>query len=417
MTKRRCPVCGQPLPEALSQTQIHARVHELAAPALSEERKRLQAEFKNQVVAERKEARQQAARELRREIEQTQRRAERAEKEHSNQLRKQAAEFEKKIHLEREKAISQAGKESNAKIKAALKRAADAENAAAKKIKESEKQTERRLRNELTQTLRVATSEHELKLEKLQTTREKERLRHDAELARLQGQLDNLSRKLEKQSGESLGDEGEMNLMDELTRAFSKDRIERIQRGKRGADIIQHVMDGTNNLGRIVYENKNVKTTGWSNSFIRQAVKYRTQYETPYVLIVSSAFPKKEKDFCVVDEIPVVRPRMVVSLACVMREAIVAIGRLRLTGAGRDQKAHDLLQYLVSDKFMTRFKSLADTAEGLRDHQRKERTWHENSWEAQSALHDRIDKNHREIHAQLQTILTSKRPVAMAARA
>jgi len=163
--------------------------------------------------------------------------------------------------------------------------------------------------------------------------------------------------------------------------------------------------------------NKNVKVTGWSQKFVAQADKYCALYETPYVMIVSRAFPKKEKDFCVVHEIPIVCPSMAVALARVMREGIVAIGRLRLTGAGRDHKAHELLHYLVSDKFETRFKGIADSVDTLREQQKKERNWHENSWETQSSLHDRIDKNHREIDAQLETILRTKQPVAIAARA
>ena len=237
----------------------------------------------------------------------------------------------------------------------------------------------------------------------------------------MQGQLDNMSRKLEKQSGERLGEEGELDLVAELTRAFPKYKIERIGRGKKGADIVQHVFDGANAVGRIVYENKNVRATGWSQAFLTQANKYSALYETPYVMIVSRAFPKKEKDFCIVHDIPVVHPSMAISLARVMREGIVAIGRLRLTGAGRDHKAHELLQYLVSDKFETRFKGIADSVDTLREQQKKERNWHENSWETQSSLHDRIDKNHREIDAQLETILRTnvraKRPVPIAARA
>ena len=160
-----------------------------------------------------------------------------------------------------------------------------------------------------------------------------------------------------------------------------------------------------------------MKVTGWSNKFISQADKYRAQYETPYVMIVSRAFPKKQQDFCVVSDIPVVRPRMAVALASVMRDGIIAIGRLRLSGAGRDQKAQDVMQYVLSDKFATRFRGIADSVAGLREQQRKERTWHENCWENQSSLHDRIDKHHREIDAQLETVLRAKRPIAMAARA
>jgi hypothetical protein len=417
MAERCCPLCGQPLPEALTQIQIDSRLQKLASPALAEERKRLHKEFEDKIVAVRELALQQAERDLRREIYEAKQRAERAEHDSASQLKKQASEFDRRIRLERESVRRATESESKGKVKAALKRAADAEAQAAKKVERTERQIEQRLRKEMAQTVRMATRENELKLEKLQADRERERMRHEAEAARLQGQLDNLSRKLEKQSGERLGEEGELDLVADLKRSFPKDRIERVGCGKKGADILHHVSDGTNTVGRIVYENKNVKVTGWSNKFITQADKYRTQYETPYVMVVSRAFPKKEKDFCVAQKIPIVCPRMAAALASVMREGIIAIGRLRLSGAGRDQKAHELLQYFVSDKFVTRFKTIADSVDALRKQQRKERNWHEKSWGTESSLHDSIDKHHREIGAQLQTILTAKRPMALAARA
>src|SRR5579863_1097453 len=168
MPERRCPVCSQPLPEALTQIQIDSRLHKLASPALAEERKRLQKEFEGRVLAQR-------------------------------ELGRRAAESEFK-----------------AEIKAASKRAADAEARAMKK----ERQVEQRLRREMARTVRLTTRENEQKLDKLQAEREKDRLRHEAEAGRLQGQLDNLSRKLEKQTGERFGEEGELDLVAELETAF-----------------------------------------------------------------------------------------------------------------------------------------------------------------------------------------------------
>jgi len=329
MAERRCALCGQPLPETLTQIEIDSRLQRLSTPVLAEERRRLQKEFEHQLVDERERARRRAEKNLRRDIYAANRRAKTAEAETASQLKKQAAEFDRKVRSERQRARREVESEFKGEIKAVLKRAIDAEAEAKKNIERTRKQTEQRLRAEMNQTVRNATRENELRLEKLQTDRERERLRHGVEAARLHGQLDNMSRKLEQQSGERLGEEGELDLVVELNRAFPSDRIERIGRGKKGADIIQHVFDGVNAVGRIVYENKNVKVTGWSQKFVAQADKYCALYETPYVMIVSRAFPKKEKDFCVVHEIPIVRPSMAVALARVMREGIVAIGRLR----------------------------------------------------------------------------------------
>jgi galactokinase len=59
---------------------------------------------------------------------------------------------------------------------------------------------------------------------------------------------------------------------------------------------------------------------------------------------------------------------------------------------------------IISDKFGTRFKEIAQPVDNLRDQQRKERTWHENSWESRTKLHDQLDSRHREITAQIRAI-------------
>jgi hypothetical protein len=219
----------------------------------------------------------------------------------------------------------------------------------------------------------------------------------------LQGQLDNLSRKLEKQSGEQLGAEAELDLFTELKHAFPGDRIERIGRGVKGADIVHQVMDGTKVAGRIIYESKN--TSDWTKSFIAQAKKYQTQYETPHVLIVSRVFPSKEKGLCVVKDIPVVERRTAVALATVIREGVIEIAKLKLSGKFHDEKSQELFEYIVGDKFCTRFREMAENIASLREQQQKERTWHENAWQAESKIHERIEGRHREVDAQIRAIV------------
>ena len=155
--------------------------------------------------------------------------------------------------------------------------------------------------------------------------------------------------------------------------------------------------------GCIVYESKNVST--WLNTFITQAKKYHTQYETPYVMVVSRVFPKKQCGMCVVDDVPVIEPRLAATLAGVMREGILEIAKLRLTKVGTDGKAQELFGYVVGNEFQTRFRDMADAVDGLKDIQKAGRTWHENQWAKESRLHAQIEGRHREVNAKLQLIV------------
>jgi hypothetical protein len=199
-----------------------------------------------------------------------------------------------------------------------------------------------------------------------------------------------------------LGDEAELDLLKVLRDTFCpNDKVERIGRAVRGADILHHVIDDGKTVGYIVYESKN--TGGWNKTFVTQAKKYQTLYNTPHVIIVTRSFPPKQKGFCVDKGIAIIEKRAAVALAKIIREGIIEIARLRLSGRSRDAKSYELYEYIVGDRFRTRFRDISDCVSSLREQQKKERTWHENAWETETKLHEQIDGRHREVEAQNQT--------------
>lgn len=379
----KCPLCGQVLPGSMDERALHKRLDRLNAAAVQTAtkaaRKELESEFESRLDAARDTARQQA---------------EKAFSANLQSLRKELKAAEK----------------STAKEVDAARKAASAE--AGRLLKEQVEYHKRELREaEKKKSADVAKAEKEA----AQDAREREQLKHTLDLNRLQNKVDDLNRQLEKKSGEQFGEEGELDLYAELRRTFPTDKIERVGRGVKGADILQTVMDGKEIAGRIVYESKNV--SNWLKMFITQAKKYHVQYETPYVIVVCRAFPKKHRGMCVVDGVPVVEPRLATTLTAVMREGILEIAKLRLTRVGTDEKAQELFAYVVGNEFQTKFRDMADAVDGLREIQRSERTWHENQWTKESRLHSQIEGRHREVNAKLQLIVRaggSRRLMAIA---
>jgi hypothetical protein len=379
----KCPLCGQVLPATIDEQALHEKLDKMNAAAAQAAtkgaRKGLEIEFERRLAAEKAIARQQA------------------EKTFSADLR----DLKKKLEN---------AEQSTAKKVEDARRVATVE--AGRLVKGQIDDLNRRLReSETKKSAEVAKA----KREAAEDAREKEQLKHTLEMSRLQGKVDDLNRQLEKKSGEQFGEEGELDLYAELERTFPIDDIERIGRGVKGADILHTVMDGGRVAGCIVYESKNVST--WLNTFITQAKKYHTQYETPYVMVVSRVFPKKQRGMCVVDNVPVVEPRLVTTLAAVMREGILEIAKLRLTKVGTDEKAQELFAYVTGNEFQTRFRDMADAIEGLQNIQKAERTWHENQWLKQSRLHAQIEGRHREVNAKLQLIVqaaVSRKPMGIA---
>ena len=370
----KCPLCGQVLPASMDEQALHAKLDKMKSIAVQTAtkaaRKELEDEFKVRLNAEKKIARQDAERGFSAEL-----------RDLRNKLGAAERNTAKQVEDARRAATAEAGRLTKGQI--------DDLN---KKLREAEKKRD----------AAVAKA----KKEAAEDAREKEQLRHAVEMSRLQSKVDDLNRQLEKKSGEQFGEEGELDLYAELVRAFPRDEIERIGRGVKGADILHTVMDGEREAGCIIYESKNVST--WSNTFITQAKKYRTQYETPYVMVACRVFPKKQRGMCVVDDMPVVEPRLAKTLASVMREGILEIAKLRLTKVGTDGKARELFAYVVGNEFQTRFRDMADAVDKLKDIQKAERTWHENQWTKESRLHAQIEGRHREVNAKLQLIVKAE---------
>ena len=103
--------------------------------------------------------------------------------------------------------------------------------------------------------------------------------------------------------------------------------------------------------------------------------------------------------------IPVVDPSMAVYLASILRDGIREIALAKMTAAGRDQKSRELYDYILSDRFVTRFREIAESVELLRQQQRKEKDWHEDAWDEQSTLYDKIDSRRREVDSQIRSIV------------
>lgn len=409
----RCPLCNQPLPKGLELQSLHTRLDKLTSRAVAKEESRIRAELADEYNAElearedaiRKAAAQEAKDELKKKVAAA---AHEAEK-----VRREKALLERRMAASIEEAKRDAARKAGAKLKDALtriqreaaaaeRRAAEAERRRKEEILRVQENADREIQRAESRAARLAAKQNHSEMERLKLVRERERARHEAETARLQQTVEALSRKLERQTSQQRGDEGEVDLFAALKGQFPEDRIERVGKGVRGADVIHRVIVNSREVGRIVFESKNVAS--WQNAFLIKAKRCQSQYSTPYVVIVTRAFPRNRRGFCVFKGIPIVEPSMAVALACILRDAIAEIGELRVASSGRDDRAKQLMAYILSDEFRTRFEHVAESVASLRELQERERDWHENTWQKQADLFDELDSRRREIGARIKGI-------------
>jgi hypothetical protein len=332
----RCPLCGQSLPEAISKAKLQSGLQKLTLPVLTAERKKLNSDFETRLATERELAERKAERQVERQLRAANERARRAEQASEHELRRLRKEYSDRIARESADARRDAEKRVAKQLMEAKKRAKGAEERSRKAIEQARKDSNAQIRREVLDAMRRSDRENEEKLCKVQEQRERDKLRNETTVTRLQGQLDEMSRKLDQQTGEQLGSEAERDLLLELRNAFRDDDVRRIGRGIRGADILHEVKDKGKIVGRIVYESKN--TGEWGKGFIPQAKRYRVQYETTHVMIVTRTFPDKQKTFCIKEGIPIVEGRSAAALATIMRNGILRIAELGLAGGSREIK-------------------------------------------------------------------------------
>lgn len=380
----RCVVCGQPLPAGVTEAQMHRRVDKLGAQAAeaaaSNVRRELELRFRTQLA-------EQAATIRKRAVVEAQASSRRSLTSLQQRLEVMKSASQRSV----EKARREAGASSRHQL-ASLQRQLDAALGATKgAVKKAQKEA-----------ARVAARMSRKEFDLLKERAAKERAQHTAETGRLKSKLDELSLKLDRQTSEQMGEMTEADALAALRRSFPHDDIQRIERGIRGADILHKVIVDGAEVGRLVYECKNA--TSWQNEWLTKARRYRTEYQTPWVVIASRCFPRREKWFVVERGIPVIELRLIVKLAEVIRSAVVEIGSLRLTSVGRHTKAEQMFDYVLGDHFVSRFKSIAEAVVALRTQQDKERQWHSEAWAKEARLYDEVDGGRREIAAQLRAI-------------
>jgi len=368
--KLSCPYCGQAISSKKKFREIVQRIErektDEIARTLADERKKHERRLAEQE--------REAERKLRGMLKQA------GEEKRRLEAQAQKLSAEKKKQDDRRQALREKAKEL-ATAKMSLR--ADIKKEMSAKIEEARASGARLQRRALQAEMRKASSREE----------------------RLKQQVDDLSRRLSRKTPDEHGSWQEEDILELLQSEFHKhgDRISRVGKGRRGADVIQIVIEKGKELGTIVYESKNVSQ--WSNTFLDKATGYRRQYATPHVAIVSNRLPGKEREFCVRKRIPIVSPARAVHLARVLRMAVVEIGRLELSMDVRAEKVDDVYRYLRSADFKQQLAAVETACGELRKLQKTEKDWHSRHWVRQEKQHEAVEDSRREIDTAISEIL------------
>ena len=220
---------------------------------------------------------------------------------------------------------------------------------------------------------------------------------------KLQAKIDDMQRALDSKTNEELGEGAELDLYEELKAEFETDRIERINKGQPGADILHTVIHNGKECGTIIYDSKN--HNAWRNDFVTKLAADQMAAKAEHGVLSTRKFPAGRRHLHIQDGVILAAPSRVRALVQILRQHIVQTHTLRWSNEERTQKTAALYAFINSERCRDLFKRIDTQAEKLLDLQVKEKKAHEANWKSQGELIRSVQKVQAEICREIDTIV------------
>jgi hypothetical protein len=220
---------------------------------------------------------------------------------------------------------------------------------------------------------------------------------------KLQSKVDEIQRALDNKTAEELGEGAEIDLYEVLKGEFEGDKIERINKGQPGADILHTVIHNGKECGSIIYDSKN--HNAWRNDFLTKLASDQMAAKAEHAVLSTRKFPAGTRHLHVQDGVILAAPSRVLALVQILRQHIVQTHTLRWSDEARTQKTAALYAFINSERCRDLFKRIDTQAEKLLDLQVKEKKAHESTWKTQGELIRSVQKVQAEICNEIDTIV------------
>ncbi|RYX78983.1 DUF2130 domain-containing protein [bacterium] len=375
-----CTHCGTKIEvDKVLESQIEARVLSAERHKHAEELAAIKAEQEATVAKERAAASAMAEKQLAGERELLQKQAaadlelerKKIAQDTANQARKTAAEQESLIQTLKNDAEN--AKEDSKKLREDLGKLMD-------QLRESNKAKDNA---ELEAKKKLAEEESRIREEVQKTADEKQRLNLAAKektITDLQKALDDAQRKAAQGSQQLQGEILELDLEEALANHFRDDEVNPVAKGVNGADI-SHTVKSQSGIacGIILWEIK--RTKNWTDGWIPKLKTDLRSAKANIPVIISEILPKQlDTDMGQVDGVWVVKPKLAIILATLLRKGLLDVGRQKALAANQGDKADALYSFVTSHEFSQQIESMVETYQEMTTQVTKERVVYEKLW-------------------------------------
>jgi hypothetical protein len=211
-----------------------------------------------------------------------------------------------------------------------------------------------------------------------------ERTKAYADRMRLDTQLQDLQRQLQRKTANELGEEGEVDVFEALRREFRHDTITRVAKGVPGADITHRVVYNDTVIGTILVDSKN--TSRFLSRYVTKLRADQHREQADYAIISTTAFPPGARQLALIDNVIVADPAWVALVMHLLRRLIFQMHVLRVGNEARQEKAEVLLQYIVSPASIALLERIVSLTDDLTDLDARETKSHQKLWRERANL-------------------------------
>jgi hypothetical protein len=220
---------------------------------------------------------------------------------------------------------------------------------------------------------------------------------------KLEGMVADLQRKLQNKTAEELGDGPEVDLFEILKAEFPSDDIQRVGRGKPGADVIHKVRHNGAICGTIVYDSKNHKQ--WRTEFVTKLRQDQIAEKAEHAVLATRAFPKDAKQLHIDSGVILADPARAVVIAMLLRQQVIKVYSLAVSNNERASKTEELYSFMTSDRFGQFLSTVTRGTEQLEALQAAEKKAHESTWKKQGELFRVIVRNCAQFDEEIARII------------
>lgn len=270
------------------------------------------------------------------------------------------------------------------------------------KASEMELQMKRALDNEREEIKNKA-------LEKFNEENELKNREKDLKIESMRQKIEELSIKASQGTNLGRGEAMEQSIEDMLGKKFTDDEIEAIDRGKKGADVLQCVYDGFgNSCGSILWESKNTLT--WQEKWISKLKDDRREAKADIAIIVTKTLPKGINNFGVIDGVWITDYSSFIGVGHILRMSLLEIAAVKVANVGKNEKMEYIYQYLTGPEFRQRVQAIIDpflTMKKDLDHEKASMT---RMWAKREKEINKVIDNASGLYGDLQGIVGSSLP-------